>query len=185
MTFAEALSIAQQKVPDGVPVEVEIMRTGGRDVLEVELLVDGVIREVYLDPATGDVIAIQDEDGSEVAQQDLASRGKTLVEAAKVSLVEAGDIAREHVHGEETIEVEYLVQDGTLKLDVLVRTSDGYRTVHVDPNDGSVLSVDVGGSPEHHEEEAHGHDDDDHDDDDHDDDDHDDDDHDDDDHDDD
>ena len=139
VSFADAVATASAEVPDGVPYEVEMERLDGKDVIEVEFLVGAAVREVYIDPATGDVVSVRDEPPSHTEQssEELETQA-AMMGGAKVTLSEAADIAAGQSGG-EALEVEFKVVEDQLVAEVHVQTEDGKAVVLVDAATGDVV----------------------------------------------
>jgi uncharacterized membrane protein YkoI len=114
-------------------------RLDGRDVIEVEFLVGAKVREVYIDPASGDVLTVRDEspDNTEQSQEELQAQAD-MMGTAKVSLAEAEKVGADHAGGEAR-EVEFKVVDGQLVAEVVVVTGGSTTKVLVDAATGDVV----------------------------------------------
>lgn len=122
LSFADAIASAQEQVPEGIPYEVEIERVEGRDVIEVELFVGDIVREVHLDLLTGEVISVVDETDGEQSAAELEQQA-ALSSAPHLGLAEAVEIA-ERESGGEVLEVEYKVVEGALIAEVEVQEGE-------------------------------------------------------------
>lgn len=125
--MSEAIAAAERELAGGVPVEGEFEL--GRDgaVFEVEILVDGEVHEVLIDPSDGRVL------GVELDPEDLAEAIATAARLAdaRLSLAEAIAIAERETSGtvfeievgDEGFELAVLTDAGPLEL--ILSTSDG------------------------------------------------------------
>lgn len=148
VSFAEAVETAKAEVPDGIPYEVELEQLEGSEVIEVEFLVGATVREVYIDPATGDVLAVRDEaaEHTEQTQEELETQAG-MMSSAQISLADAAQIASDHSGGQAE-EVEFKVLEGRLVAEVEVQTNAGESVVLVDASTGEVLEGDAEPEPE-------------------------------------
>lgn len=137
VSFADAVATAQAEVPEGVPYEVEFEEHEGQSVIEVELFVGSIVREVHIDPVSGAVISVEDETDGEQTPAELEQQAK-LVAEAKLSIPEAAAKASEQLGGTAT-EVEFEVIDGALVAVVTVEVDGEARELRLDPVDGQVL----------------------------------------------
>lgn len=138
LTFAEALATAQSQYPDAHAIEVELETEEGRELLEVEFLVDAEVREVYMDPITGEVVREETEALDEAERATLPKLAEVL-DAGEVNLADAIELALEQYDEEDVREIELEVHGDEVILEVEVRQADGSMVAWVlDPRSGEV-----------------------------------------------
>ena len=136
VTFDAALATAQNKYPDLVAIEVERETKEGRHLIEVELMSDSAVQELYLDAYDGSVV-------KEVAKKEKAEVVSALykqIEETKAGLGQALAFAQEKYTGENILEVELELREGALVWTVEVeRDGKKLKQLH-DPATGKVLA---------------------------------------------
>lgn len=130
--LAGAIATAEREEPTGVVVEAEFEQRGDAAVFEVALLVGDEVREVFVDPADGKVIA------TEVDPEDLeeARASAALLATAQIGMREAIAAARRAADG-SAFEIE-IDADG---FEVLVLGDGGAATVVELGFDGAVVAT--------------------------------------------
>ena len=155
LSFTDALKIAAEKYPDAPAIEIEMETVDGKQLLEVEFLVEGVIKELYLDPQSGEIVIEKDEelDEEEAAMlptlaEQLGSSGVTLTDviALAESSYDVGSIR----------EIELEISDGRLVMAVEVADGDATKGWLHDPSTGDVLGEDAEEADEADSDEAEG-----------------------------
>ena len=142
LSFTDALKIAAEKFPDAPAIEVEMETVDGQELIEVEFLVDGQIKELYLDPKTGDVVQEKDEE----LEPDEAAVLPTLAEqigSTGVKLADVIALAESKYDAASIREIELEISDGRLVMVVEVAEGDGTKGWRHDPSTGDVLGEHV------------------------------------------
>ena len=150
LSFTDALKIAAEKYPDAPAIEVEMETVDGQELLEVEFLVDGVIKELYLDPMSGEVVIEKDEELEPEEAATLPALAEQLGSSG-VLLADVITLAESKYDAGTIREIELEIVDGNLVMTVEV--ADGKAWLH-DPNTGDVLGEDAEEAKEGDEETA-------------------------------
>jgi uncharacterized membrane protein YkoI len=132
LDLAGAIAVAQRAEPDGQVVEAEFEQRGEKAIYEVALLVDGEVREVTVDPDSGDVI----ETGVDPEDLEEARASVAALAVGKISITDAIAKAEREVGG-QAHEVE--VGDGVIEVRVLLDA--GSKIVAIDLAEGGVKAV--------------------------------------------
>jgi uncharacterized membrane protein YkoI/ferric-dicitrate binding protein FerR (iron transport regulator) len=114
----------------GVPVHAELEDEDGRVAFSVGLAVENKVREISLDPKSGQVV--QDE----VEQEDQAR----IAAAVKIPLQTLVDKVLESTAG-RAVEAEFELKGGRLRAEIKVYGPEGLREVKVDGETGEILST--------------------------------------------
>ena len=133
--FDEALAAARERMPDGLPMEVEHEVLDGAAYIEVELITDGAIRELFFDPQTGEVAREGDETLDAEEQAALPSLTEAL-RARSTAMEDGLAIAREHHSDAQLREVELIWADGQVFVEVEI-DDGGAAQSHRYPLDGA------------------------------------------------
>ena len=145
ISFHDAIEKAQAQYPDGLPIEVEVENKDGKDLLEVEILLGpGEVREVYLDPATGDVVRDDLDDLDESEQAEIKGLAEAVA-AAGASLNDAVDFALSKHELKEIIEVELEMHGEKLIIEVAVKGESKEQELIYDPTTKELLGKEVDG----------------------------------------
>jgi uncharacterized membrane protein YkoI len=126
ISLGEAIDIASAEVPDGTVVEAELEVEDGEPYYEVEVLVGDLVKEVSIDPQSGEVLSIEDE--LEGGRVNAPCPGSISVAEAIVKAVEAA--------GGSAVEVEL---EGC-EFEVQVVKGDEMLEAEVEP-DGTVTEI--------------------------------------------
>lgn len=138
LSFTDALRVAAEKFPDAPAIEIELETVDGQELIEVEFLVDGQIKELYLDPKSGDVVKEKDEE----PEPDEAAVLPTLAEqlgSTGVKLADVIALAESKYDAGSIHEIELGISDGRLVMVVEVADGDGTKGWMHDPSTGDVL----------------------------------------------
>jgi uncharacterized membrane protein YkoI len=124
--MSEAIAAAEAKVESGVTVEAEFELGKDGAVFEVAILVDGEVREVFVDPSDGRIlgVATDPEDGEEAraSAERLANTRLRLADAIAVAERETGGTVFEIEVDERGFELAVLTDGGPVEV---VVSSDG------------------------------------------------------------
>jgi uncharacterized membrane protein YkoI len=132
----EAISKVEAQL-GGTVLEAKMEREHGRFVYEIELVKNGAIVEVELDPDNGEILSSHRKDIEDDEQRSLAA-----LRGAQVNLIEAIKIALQHTEGKaKSAEVEE--EHGSVIFEVeVVRAGKEYKS-GIDLAHGKVLWTDV------------------------------------------
>ncbi len=119
-----------QAAGGGVPVHAELEDEDGRVAFSVGLAVENKVREIDLDPKTGQILQddIEQEDHSRIAA------------ALKIPLQTLVDKVLESTTG-RAVEAELELKGGRLRAEIKVYGPDGLREVKIDGETGEILST--------------------------------------------
>jgi uncharacterized membrane protein YkoI len=126
--LGDAIAAAQDRVGSGITVaaEYELSKDGAE--FEVEILVDGEVREVLVDPSDGRVLEVkvdpEDLKWATAAAARLAASDTTLAKAVEIAEVETNGTAYEVELGKDGIKVEVLTGDA--RVEVKIALEDGH-----------------------------------------------------------
>jgi len=126
--LGDAIAAAQDKVGSGTTVaaEYELGKSGA--TFEVEILVDGEVREVLVDPSDGRVLEVkvdpEDLKWATAAAARLGAAGTTLAKAVEIAEAETNGTAHEVELGKDGIKVEVLTAD--TRVEVKIALDDGH-----------------------------------------------------------
>lgn len=122
LTFAEAIAKASALYPDAPAIEVEVEKKDGKELLEVEFLVGDGIKEVYLDPFTGEVVLEADE---ELSAEEAAALPdlRAQIESSGVKLTDVVSLSEASYDVATIKEIELTLHEGALGF--VVEAGDG------------------------------------------------------------
>lgn len=138
LSFTDALRVAAEKFPDAPAIEIELETVDGQELIEVEFLVDGQLKELYLDPKSGEVVKEKDEE----LEPDEAAVLPTLAEqlgSTGVKLADVIALAESKYDAGSIHEIELGISDGRLVMIVEVADGDATKGWMHDPSTGDVL----------------------------------------------
>lgn len=143
----KAAKAALQEVP-GTVTELELEHKNGKAYYEVEVQKKDSREDtdVYIDATSGKVLAVHDDRDDDrkklpVAAKPDASANAGGAGANVITKERAIELAQQAVKG-EVIKVEKERDDGILKYEVKLRTSEGTAEVDIHAANGTVLSID-------------------------------------------
>jgi uncharacterized membrane protein YkoI len=140
--LSDAIFTARGKVGGGTTVaaEYELAKDGAE--FEVEILIDGEVREVFVDPSDGRVLEIkvdpEDLEWATAAATRLEAAGMTLERAVEIAEAETNGAAYEVALGKDAIKVEVLT--GDKGSEVRIALDDG-RVLAVEDDEAAVRSA--------------------------------------------
>lgn len=141
--LGDAIAAAEREIGGGTTVaaEYEIGKDGSS--FEVEILVDGEVREVFIDPSDGRVLEVkvdpEDLKWATAAAARLASAGITLAKAVAIAEAEAHGTAYEVGLSKAGVEVEVLSGDDRIEVEIAL--ADGH-VIAAEPDEGGFRSDD-------------------------------------------
>lgn len=138
MSFTDALAAAQERHPDAVPIEVHIETEENGELMEVALIVEGEVREVYMDPVSGAHVKEETEELDEEAKSKLPVLEEKLA-TGEASLERSIELAESKYDPAAIQEIELEIHgEDQLVLEVGVE-EDGETVEYVlDPQSGEV-----------------------------------------------
>ncbi len=130
-TFSLSAAIVRaQAAGGGVPVHAELEDEDGRAAFSVGLALENKVREIDLDPKTGQVL--QDE----VEQEDQSR----IAAALKIPLHTLVDKVLESAAG-RAVEAELELKGGRLRAEIKIYGPEGLREIKIDGETGEILSA--------------------------------------------
>jgi uncharacterized membrane protein YkoI len=129
LTLSAAIAKAAAADPTGVPMHAELEDEDGRIAFTVGLAHENKVRELTIDPKSGQVISeeTEDEDRSGAAA------------AVKMPLAALIDKVLETVSG-RAVEADLELKSGRLRAEIKILGPDGLREVKVDAETGEILT---------------------------------------------
>jgi uncharacterized membrane protein YkoI len=140
--LGDAIIEARNRVGGGTTVaaEYELAKDGAE--FEVEILIDGEVREVFVDPSDGRVLEVkvdpEDLKWATAAASRLEAAGMTLAKAVAIAEAETNGAAYEVALGEDGIKVEVLT--GDTGVEVKIALDDG-RVIAIEEDGASHRSA--------------------------------------------
>lgn len=131
LSLAEAIAIGEAEAPEGVPVEAELEGINSDPVYEVGVPGAEVVRELLIDPVTGELRntleELEDLDEAQAAAAALETSVVTLREAVELAEAEMGAVAVEaEAYSDGIIEIVLLSDDTAIEVEVSM--ADGSLT---------------------------------------------------------
>jgi uncharacterized membrane protein YkoI len=125
-----AIAIAQDDLPEGLPVDAELTEFEGAPAYDVDLFVGGETRELFVDTQTGEIVGrlIDPDDFADAA---LAA---DALAASDVSLADAIEIAQDVVDGDA---VAAELDDALAAIEIVMVLDTDTRVVSVSLADGT------------------------------------------------
>jgi uncharacterized membrane protein YkoI len=142
LAFSAALTEGRKKFPDAPAIEVEVEEKDGKELLEVEFLVEKSLREVYLDPHTGAVVSESEEELDAEEKATLPKVQEQLTANPDVTLDKAITLAESKFDKDKIREIKLWMHEGKLALLVQEESGEPAKTTeHVlDPVKGDVIT---------------------------------------------
>jgi len=137
---AQALRVAAQEVPAGVPLRVAVVRRGDHVVHDIRLLVGDREVRVDVDAVTGALRLARDSELSEGRRRELASWAP-LLRTADVHLLEAAELALSRLPESRLLVVEAEVEEGALQYEVTLLGPEGPAKAEVDAATGQITAL--------------------------------------------
>lgn len=149
-SIAQAIAAAEQQT-GGRAMKIEVEKEKGTYLYEVKTVSNDRIAEVFVDPASGQVVRSEDE-GLIAKAFDKEDRDEfTRLGASSTTLAAAIATAEQHIGG-KAIEASFDNEDGTMRFEVEVAKDNAVHKVMIDSADGKVLKVAGGEKDEHNED---------------------------------
>ena len=124
ITLLQAIERAAREAPEGVVVEAELEKEGGRVVYSLDIAQKGAVLELHLDAHDGSVVS-----------REYESKDLTKLAQAKVSLAQAVSAALS-AHPGQAVAASYHEKSGRLSVDVKLVSDGKDREVMVDAATG-------------------------------------------------
>ena len=140
ISLIDAIARAEAKT-GGKALEAELEAEKGRVVVEVETLKDGVVAEVKIDAASGEILGVEEEKESE---KEVAEKAAAL-QASTVTLA-GGILKAEAETGGRAIEAELEAEKDGVELEVKVVKDGTELEVQINAATGAVVKVEKEGS---------------------------------------
>ena len=140
-SLVDAVNVAQASY-DGYVVGVELEEEDGMFYYEVELVSEKGQTQVYVNPANGIVIGIDQEQGIAIRFQRRWQRRLAAAQASKIDVVEAIKVAQEKAGG-YVLEVDLRTRSDHDIYKIKLINEDEESEVSVATSDGSITDFDV------------------------------------------
>jgi uncharacterized membrane protein YkoI len=133
LSIDEVEKIALQKV-NGVVESIELEKERGKTVYEIDIEKDNIDYDLHIDAYSGEVYSVTTDD------DDFDDDGYHISHSKLISQAKAVAIAEKEVNG-KMVEVDRDEDDGRIKYDIELKTSNGEAEVEIDASTGKVLEV--------------------------------------------
>ncbi len=140
-SLVDAVNVVQSRF-DGYVIGVELEEEDGMFYYEVELVSEVGRARVYVNPANGIVIGIDQEQGIAIRFQRRWQRRLAAAQASKLTIVEAIRVAQEKANG-YVVEVDLRTRQDPTVYEIKLLNGDQESEVSVATNDGSITDFDV------------------------------------------
>ncbi|TDI61860.1 MAG: hypothetical protein E2O89_08435 [Alphaproteobacteria bacterium] len=140
-SLVDAVNMVQSSF-DGYVIGVELEEEDGMFYYEVELVSEVGRARVYVNPANGIVIGIDQEEGIAIRFQRRWQRRLAAAQASKLTIVEAIRVAQEKADG-HVVEVDLKTRSEPTVYEIKLLNGDQESEVSVATNDGSITDFDV------------------------------------------
>lgn len=137
----QAIDAAMKEAGDAKLAEAELSMDADAAVFELGFLTATGGLEISVDASTGKVLEEDEEEPEADEAEEFIATGKALNDA-KVTLIQAIDVAMNEVRGAIVVAAEADVEDGKLGFEVEVVSGDEFKEVHIDAN-GRVTKTEV------------------------------------------
>ncbi len=142
ISLAEAVATAQREFPAGTVVDAELQWNGPRPYFEVELLAADKLKELRIDPLTGQMLGVEDQQLDELGVAALAEVKQALA-GAKVTAAQVIEAARREAGAGQPLALALEPAGDRPAYGVKLLAGDKLRDLHIDALSGAVLkSVD-------------------------------------------
>jgi len=148
ITLAQAIEAAQKEIAGGKVVEAGLEWIKTPAYYEVDMLVDGKMKDVKVDARTGKVIGVEaeeadgegDQGGSPNDAKETAEKTQALG-AAKMTLAAAIEAGQKEAKGGNPIGVEMGMDDGQARIEVGYLVGDKIVKTEMDAVTGKIVEV--------------------------------------------
>lgn len=131
VTLAEAAKIAENAVPGGQTLEIELEWKHGGPRIEVELATGEMWKEVYVNAASARIVRIEEDRPDNDEERAELQRDKQTLAATKVTFAEALEEAVKKEPGGRPVKIELESRNGRPEYKVKLLTGDRLATVRV------------------------------------------------------
>ncbi len=147
ISLVDAISRAEAKT-GGKALEAEVEAEDGKVVIEVETLKDGVVSEVKIDAASGEILGVEEEKESEKEVEKKVA----ALQASTLSLA-GGILKAEAETGGRAIEAELEAEKDGVELEVKVVKDGAELEVKIDAATGAVIKIEKEGDEDDKDED--------------------------------
>jgi uncharacterized membrane protein YkoI len=139
--LGKALETAQRKVPDGKALAVRLEKKDGKARFGAYLLSGGTVKEVEIDPTTGDVVKFKDQQAGDALTDEMLAAAEKASKGALVSISQAIEIGTQKVKNGKPFEAEMKFQLGKPVIEVEMLKGETVVNVQVDATDPKMVQI--------------------------------------------